>query len=220
MECFRNQNIFLGDVIFIFAKINMDQDIGMWIEKLQYVWDEENKKRLYIVPNSFFLVDKENVVSRLSKDKELYLFPMPKDCARNLAAVYTGPLNFEYITRKFGKDSLRMEGRILDRLRNPVHQGTFWIGAHSRTSIPFTFYGKDPKTVKSPLVNTKTREVYDNLWDIQKKKKLRKHEVYKIHSETLERRGDYKYFWQTFTNKSAMELGRQTSFVSFAFFLL
>ncbi|AMQ10943.1 hypothetical protein [Brazilian marseillevirus] len=198
----------------------MDQDIGLWIDGLQYVWDEKNKRRLYIVPEHFFLVDKDNKVSRFLRGKELFLFPMPKGCFKQLAAVYTGPLNMAEITKMFGKGSLRMEGNVLNKLRPAKHSGTFWIGQHSRTTIPYIFYGKDPKAVKSPIVDVKSWETYENVWDLQKKKHLSKNQVIQIHTDILQRRGNYKYFWQNFSDKAAMELGRQVSFVSFAFFLL
>ncbi|AQQ73803.1 hypothetical protein [Kurlavirus BKC-1] len=198
----------------------MDQDIGLWVDGLQYVWDDKESSRLYIVAKETLVVDSNNRVSRISADKKLFLFPMPKDCERKLAGVYTGPLNLKEIQKKFGQNSLRMEGQVTFVLNKPKYTDTFWFGQHTRTAIPNAFYGKDPKSVKSPIVNTKTWDTFENIWDIQKKKRLTKLQAMQLHQSMIERKGDYKYFWQTFKDKSAMDLGRQISFASFAFFLL
>nr|QZX43910.1 hypothetical protein MarQu_328 [Marseillevirus sp.]WNL50500.1 hypothetical protein MarDSR_461 [Marseillevirus sp.] len=198
----------------------MDQDIGLWVDGLQYVWDDKESSRLYIVAKETLVVDSNNRVSRISAGKKLFLFPMPKDCERKLAGVYTGPLNLKEIQKKFGQNSLRMEGQVTFLLKKPKYADTFWFGQHTRTAIPNAFYGKDPKSVKSPIVNTKTWDTFENIWDIQKKKRLTKLQAMQLHQSMIERKGDYKYFWQTFKDKSAMDLGRQISFASFAFFLL
>lgn len=199
----------------------MDEDIGLWIEGLQYVWDDEKKRRLYIVPKNSFVIDDKNSVTPIRSGKELYLFPMSESCDRNLAMVYTGPLNIKKIHEKFGVNSLRKEGRVSEKLLFPKTFVTFWLGQqHTRTAVPSIFYGKRPETVKSPIVNTNTGQMYENLWELQKKKRLTKSQIVEIHGNILSGRGEYKYFWQSFKDKKAMELGRQISFVSFAFFLL
>ncbi|AEA07235.1 conserved hypothetical protein [Lausannevirus] len=198
----------------------MDQNIGLWIDELQYVWDDKQNSRLYIIPKSSFVVDSDNRVARISKDRELYLFPMPQTCERNLARVYSGPLNMKEIYKKYGEGSLRIQGQKASVLKKPKTTDTFWFGQYTRTAIPHIFYGKDPKAVKSPIVNIKTKETFDNIWELQRKKRLTKLQAIETHRSMINRKGDYKYFWQTFQDKKAMELGRQISFVSFAFFLL
>lgn len=201
----------------------MDQEIGLWVEKLQYIWLESTLTRLYLMPKNFPVVDDKNKVVRLSKyDGECWLFPTTLDCpSKNLLRVADAwPTTPRTLYKKYGPFSLRMEGKPQKIVKIPRVPELFWMREYHKTPIPQQFVGQNPKDIKSPLVSVRGGETYKNLWDLEAKTKVSRETVAKIHQQTLEGKGPYRYFWQSFKDKQAQKLGKQICLTSFDFWCL
>lgn len=202
----------------------MDEKIGLWVKSLPYVWVENeipNKcKRFYLLEKYSAVVDGNNEPFLLGrKKKDSFLFPTRKSCGKTrnfLRVCDVFPLTWDNLKEKFGENvRVKVDGKRILNLEAKIPM-YYYIGKKFKAAVPQEFVGVDPFSIKAPIQNMKTGEIYKNIWELANIFSVK--EITTIHQLSSLGRGDYRYFWKHVSQQTKLK-ARQLADASFDFFL-
>lgn len=200
----------------------MDEKIGYWIKNMSYLWTEGLDQRSYFLPEGTPVVSEKGLPVPLKGEGKFYLFPTKCGRERGLVRART----IKTAGKKLPKGSVFRRNGITIPSPLPVRRHEFYEilspkgERFIKAAVPQEFIGKDLRKIKTPLTDIETGETFENLWDLQTRKRFSKLDITRVHLLATAGRGRHRYFWSYFTDQTAKLKAKQISLSLFEFFVL